>query len=216
MFESIRVITLLLGTLETNGYLVSDPVSRHAVMIDPADDGDGLADRIAQEGLQLDAILLTHGHGDHIGGVEALRKRSGAPVWIHPADAAMLTDAFLNLSALFDAGYITLPADQLLSESSRIDLGNSRIQVLHTPGHTPGSVCFLIEDLLFSGDTLFRNSVGRSDFSGSSGDQLIQSIKQKLMSLPDDIQVYPGHGMATTIDHERKHNPFLKNGFAIL
>jgi hydroxyacylglutathione hydrolase len=213
MSESIQIITLPLGPLETNGYFLVDPSGRHVIMIDPGDDGSALADRIIQSGWQLDAILLTHGHGDHIGGVETLRKRSGAPVWIHPDDAAMLTDAFLNLSAFLDAGYTTSPADRFFEDGMTIPFGDVPIKVLHTPGHTPGSVCFLCGDSLFSGDTLFRNSVGRADFPGSSTKHLIQSISERLMVLDDDVRVFPGHGMETTIGHERRHNPFLKHGF---
>lgn len=159
------------------------------------------------------AVVLTHGHIDHIASVAALREHyPDIRVYIHKLDAEMLIDPEHNLSALVHpGGFNTRPADSLLEDKSIIEQAGIRLEVLHTPGHTPGGICLYskAEGIVFTNDTLFAESVGRTDFPGGSTDELIKSIKEKLLTLPDDTKVYPGHGPITTIAHEKAHNPYL-------
>ena len=167
--------------------------------------------KLEQEKIHLEAILLTHGHGDHIGAVDALRDAMGAKLWIHAADAPMLSEAKKNLSVFMGFSIETRPADHFLTDGQMLSVAGISLQVFHTPGHTPGGVCFYLENILFSGDSLFAESVGRCDFPGASSAQLIAALQEKIMCLPDETKVYPGHGPATSIGWERLYNPYLQN-----
>jgi glyoxylase-like metal-dependent hydrolase (beta-lactamase superfamily II) len=159
-------------------------------------------------------VVLTHGHADHIVGLAALRQRyPGIKVLIHQLDASLLTDPDANLSGLAGLTFTTKPADVLLRDGDVIEEACVRLQVLHTPGHTLGGICLYaeLEAIVFVGDTLFADSVGRTDFAGGDMDQLIESIQTKLFALPDKTAVYPGHGMRTTIGREKRANPFLQD-----
>jgi len=188
-----------------NGYLALD--GDRAVVIDPDCDAASVLAKLEQAGAQLEYILLTHGHFDHIGGVEALRKATGAHVYIHSLDAHMLRSPADNLSQMDGPVTQCTPADQSVTDGQCLPFGSLQIRVLHTPGHTPGSCCYLLEDVLFAGDTLFQGSVGRWDFPGGELTTLLHSVRG-LMQLPDDTRVYAGHGDATTIGREHKYNPF--------
>ena len=158
----------------------------------------------------MDCIINTHGHADHILGNVRVKQATNAPILIHKDDADMLPSAQKNLSAWIGAGVSCGEGDRLIKDGDKIVIGDFEFKVIHTPGHTPGGICLLTEGVLFSGDTLFAESVGRSDFPGGSHHKLITSIKEKLMVLDDDVKVLPGHGPGSTIGWERKMNPFIQ------
>lgn len=206
--EELHIKTIELGPLQTNCYIVVDPNLKKAVVVDPGDEGGRIWRMIQEEGWILEKILITHGHYDHIGGVASLKKASGAEVWIHEIDSEMLENPEKNFSFFMGSSY-ACQCDGFLKENQTIPVGSSELRVLHTPGHTQGSVSFLGNGFVIVGDTLFNNSVGRTDFPGSSGSVLLDSIRNKLLVLDDTTMVYPGHGPSTTIGDERKGNPFL-------
>jgi glyoxylase-like metal-dependent hydrolase (beta-lactamase superfamily II) len=200
---------ILLASYGTNSYLVWDSVSREAVLIDPAAPNKQLAAKIKAEGLILKAILLTHGHLDHIGGNEFFMKEFNVPLFIHPLDAPMLPDPSANLSALTGENIISPKATGFLEDGQIVKLGEIELKVIHTPGHTKGGICLYSKGYLFSGDTLFQMSIGRTDFPGGSMENLERSIKNKLFTLPEDTLVLPGHAGTTTIGDEEVANPFF-------
>jgi len=210
----MKIDCLILGAYETNCYILRrNESSADCLIIDTGLNARVLIDFLAQNNLKPAAVVLTHGHADHITGLIALRKDyPDAKVCIHKLDADMLADPVSNLSSLAGATISIGAADCLLDEPGTIEQANIKLEVLHTPGHTPGGICLYSKDenLVFVGDTLFAESVGRTDMPGGSSAQLINSIKQKLLTLPDDTAVYPGHGPETTIRHEKSQNPFLK------
>jgi hydroxyacylglutathione hydrolase len=205
---------LLVGPIQTNAYVVAHEASREAVAIDPGGPPGPILEVLKQNRFELQAIINTHGHGDHMAGNVALKQATGAPVWVHEADAAMLTDAHANLLAWAGVKVKTEPADRTLREGDVVTIGDKDpnplvLRVVHTPGHTPGGMSLVGEGVVFCGDTLFAGGIGRSDLPGGSEYQLLQSIREKLLTLPDETIVYPGHGPETTIGEERRHNPFL-------
>ena len=199
------------GSPWANGYLLWDDETGEAMVIDPDLTGGLLINMLRSRGLSLTAILLTHGHFDHIASVGELKTLyPEAKIHIHELDADKLTEAEKNLST-WQGREITAPAAEvLLADGDSIALGAESLRVIHTPGHTAGSVCYYVEGRLFSGDTLFSMSVGRWDFPGGDGKALIANINEKLMILPDQTQVFPGHGPATSIGAERLGNPYLE------
>ncbi|KJS11238.1 MAG: beta-lactamase [Peptococcaceae bacterium BRH_c8a] len=198
------------GPIEANCYIIGDEQTKEAVVVDPGAEGNRILSRLEKKGLQCKYIILTHGHMDHVGALNEVGEATGAQVMIHKADAGMLTSPSQNLSAFMGAKLKFKEADKLLEDGDKIQLGSITIEVLHTPGHTLGGICLKLDDKnIITGDTLFAGSVGRSDFPGGSHEQLINSIKTKLMTYPDDTTVYPGHGPSSTIGSEKKHNPFL-------
>ena len=212
---SLNMKVLVVGALGVNCYILHAEGHDEAVVIDPGGSEEAVWMHISAEGLTLKAILNTHAHADHIGAVDFLREKTGAKFYIHEADAPMLLDARKNLSAFMGMPIVTKPADVLLKGGEVLDICHMKFTVLHTPGHSPGGVCYLMEDRVFSGDTLFAESVGRTDFPGSSAKDLMTSVREKLLVLPDEIKVYCGHGPETTIGHERKYNPYI-NGFGFM
>ena len=206
----MKILRLEVGSLGTNCYIAWCEDTRQAIVVDPGDDATRIMSAIHKENLTVKYIVNTHGHADHIGALTKVRQATGAPVLIHQADAAMLTSSTHNLSAYMGPGITCEPADRTIKEGDSITFGNATLVVLETPGHTPGGICLKGDGVVFSGDTLFAESIGRADFPGGSYSQLLQSIRQKLMSLPDDCVVYPGHGPETTIGWERKMNPFIQ------
>lgn len=199
-----------MGAMGANCYLFSCAESKNAVVIDPGADGKRIYRWILEKGLKVEYILLTHGHIDHIGAVDELRELLGdVKVGIHEGDAGMLTDGKKNLSSYFGPGLALKKADLLLSDGQELMIGKEQLKVIATPGHSPGSVCFLCSDGLISGDTLFAGSIGRTDFPGGSMDQLLSGVKNKLLLLPENTRVFPGHGEETSIGEEKRDNPFL-------
>ncbi len=199
-----------LGPLWTNGYLLWDDEG-NAVMVDPGGDPSEVIAFLKDRGLELKKILLTHGHADHLYGLEEIRPLASEGVGLHEEDGDNLPSPERNLSAWMGEGCSCTPAESLFREGDRFKVGSLHFEVIHTPGHTRGGVCYLVrngeDSLLLSGDTLFARSIGRSDLPGGDNAVLLQSLR-KLARLDDTIQVYPGHGPATTIGEERRQNPF--------
>jgi glyoxylase-like metal-dependent hydrolase (beta-lactamase superfamily II) len=206
--------TIVMGDFQTNCYCVRNSKDRkECLIIDPGLEPEALVLMLKQNGYTPVDILLTHGHVDHIGGVETLRQHwPGVRVSIHKDDAGMLTNPAENLSLMAGSMVQARPADVLLgAENTDYQAVALRFEILHTPGHSPGSICLYSDrdHILFAGDTLFAGSVGRSDFPGGSHETLIAMIREKLLILPEQTTVYTGHGPATTIKNEKKFNPFL-------
>jgi glyoxylase-like metal-dependent hydrolase (beta-lactamase superfamily II) len=213
MKDDLRIRTVVSAPFDENTYIVGKESEREVVVIDPGFEPEQILEVIESEDLRVVAILNTHGHPDHIAGNSAMKEAfPEAPLIIGQGDAALLTDAELNLSAAFGIPVTSPPADQLVSEGDRIPVAKLNLEVREIPGHSPGHVVFVLEGpvaRVFGGDVLFRGSVGRTDFPGGNFERLARGIRQKLWSLPDETIVYPGHGPVTTIGYERRTNPFV-------
>jgi glyoxylase-like metal-dependent hydrolase (beta-lactamase superfamily II) len=203
-FQEGKVILerLEVGPIAANCYIVGDEASKEGIIIDPGDEPDTILRKVEELDLTINLIVLTHAHNDHIGALVAVKEATSAQAALHPDDITIL-----QARVRFDARSVI---DRFLNGGDSIDIGDTHLLVIHTPGHSPGGVCLLGDGILFSGDTLFNFGIGRFDLAGGSGRQLMDSIYTKLMVLPDDTVVYPGHGPGTTIGEERRGNPFLR------
>lgn len=207
--SNIKIGRTVVGSVGTNCYFVFRDDAKKALVFDPGDSGKKIYDRLKENGIEVSAILLTHGHFDHILGVKELKEAAGCKVYSPEAEQRLLEDPELNCSGMI--GRVgSVKTDEWLRDNEEIELEGIKIKVLSTPGHTEGSACFYIEEagILIAGDTLFEGSVGRTDLpTGNMGD-LVHSIRSKLMTLPEDTLVYPGHGDETTIGDEKRYNPY--------
>ncbi len=208
----MQLTMIPVGPLQTNCYLVACSETAQAALIDPGWSGEELYDLVQKEGLDLTAILLTHAHFDHTAGAAALKRLSNAPILAHPASRPLLIEAHRHALTWGFEIEPTPEPDGELAPGQIIEVGTLRFQVLDTPGHAPGHVCFYepTAKTLFDGDVLFRQGIGRSDLPGGNHRLLMQSIREKLLVLPDETKVYSGHGEPTTIGDERRWNPVLR------
>ena len=196
---------LVVGPLASNCYIIGSESTKEGMIVDPGAEAGEVLKSVKESGLEIKFIVLTHGHPDHVGALKEVKEATDAEVAIHTDDAESLQQPS---SFAFGSSYPP-PPDRLLKGGDRIDIGDLHFLVLHTPGHSPGGVCLLGHGVVFSGDTLFNYGIGRYDLPGGSYSQLMNSLHTKLMVLPDDTAVYPGHGPDTTISTERRGNPFL-------
>ncbi|MEA2064532.1 MAG: MBL fold metallo-hydrolase [Gemmatimonadota bacterium] len=206
---SLRTYKLPVGPMGANCYLAWDELDGQAVVIDPGDEPERIIEAAAGRGLQVRYILNTHGHGDHIGANSRVRDKFDVPLLIHEADAPMLTDPWLNMSAAFGVSILSPPAEGFLVPGRSVRFGTVELEVLHTPGHTPGGVSFRGPGVVFTGDTLFCGSVGRCDLPGGDQAMQLKAIHENLLTLPMETVVHPGHGPSTTIGQEMECNPYL-------
>ncbi len=204
----IKIVPLVVGQLETNCYLLISQGERESIIIDPGAEPARILSEV--KGHHVKYIINTHGHSDHIGANGRIKEATGASLLIHGDDASMLTHPEENLSPLWGEEITSPPADRLLEGGEEIRFNGISLKVIHTPGHSRGGISLLWDHLLFSGDTLFAGSVGRADLPGASLEVLLKSIREKLLTLDDEVIVYPGHGPSTTIGQEKQWNPFLK------
>jgi glyoxylase-like metal-dependent hydrolase (beta-lactamase superfamily II) len=201
---------LVVGQLGTNCYLVGCPETRQGLVIDPGGEGRTIAARIRNLQLKVKRIILTHGHIDHWAGAGEVVAATGAPISLHREDAPLVGNPEASLAAFLAGPQVRLDvADDFLEDGAVVEVGRVKLRVLHTPGHTPGGICLYGAGIVFTGDTLFEGSIGRTDFPGGNLRQLIATIREKLLVLPDDTEVCPGHGPRTTIGYERRYNPYL-------
>lgn len=203
----MRIYTLQVGEIGTNCYLAASDAG-NAAIVDPGAEPERIAAALTQYSLTPALILLTHGHFDHIGAAEALRQWYHIPLYVHAADAELLSDPAKNGGKGLMGREVTAGYDHLLVDGDRIPLDELEFQVIHTPGHTAGSVCFAADGLLLTGDTLFCRGIGRTDLYGGSFPEIRRSLS-RLAALEGDRRVFPGHGPATTLDAERAENPYL-------
>ena len=204
----LKIETVVVGILGANCYLVSEESSQNTFIIDPGGDAPIITGKIKELSLIPVGIIITHGHYDHIEAITELKKQYGVPVYIHREDRDFLTDPSLNGSAFFGEDAKLPPAEMIVEDNSVIKNGLLEFKVLHTPGHTPGGMCLLIGDTAFTGDTLFKGSVGRWDLPGGSEEKLKASL-EKLSKLQSSLKIYPGHGEKTTLGEELRNNLYL-------
>ncbi len=210
------LIRLIVGPLQVNCFILADEKTKEAVVIDPGDDAGEILKVIRDKGLKVKYIVNTHAHFDHVGANRAVKEATGAELLLHEGDAPLLASAAKQSSAFGMNPVSSPPADRYVSHGDVITAGEISLKVLHTPGHSPGGICLLGDGMVFTGDALFAGSIGRTDLFGGDLMTLIRAIRENLMTLPDDTNVFSGHGPASTIGYERKENPFLnkESGFA--
>jgi glyoxylase-like metal-dependent hydrolase (beta-lactamase superfamily II) len=204
--------SIVVGPFAVNCYLFWDQTTMDGVIIDPGAEAENIISAVTRAGVSPRAVLLTHGHGDHIAGVADVKKHYAIPLYVGRGEEELLANPSANVSAFFDDPIVAPPADVLLDDEQMIRLGSVHLRVLATPGHSPAGVCYLHErdGVLFCGDTLFAGSIGRTDFPGCSLEMLLESIQRKIMPLPENVLCFPGHGPRTTVGAEKNGNPFLR------
>jgi hydroxyacylglutathione hydrolase len=211
--DSVRVETFVVGPLQSNSYLVVDEGTRRAAVVDPGMESEPVLEAVRAQGLRLDCLIATHAHFDHVAGSGLFKAATGAAIVMHPEDLPLLA-IMPETARLFGFRAADPPRpDRLVREGDVVAVGELRLGVLETPGHTPGSISLRGDGAVFVGDTLFAGSVGRTDLAGGSQEDLLRSIRNKLLTLPDMTVVYSGHGPPTTIGSERRNNPFLRDGW---
>lgn len=208
----MKIETILLGAVQTNCYIISNEETKECIIIDPSDSSGLMIKKLEEANINPVAILLTHGHFDHIMAGPKLSEHYKIPMYGYIEEGELVKDPILNAAYLIGSKF-TMKLSHFFKDGDELLLAGYKIKVIHTPGHTKGSVCFYIEDekVLISGDTLFYNSVGRTDLPTGDAMMLLRSIEKKLMALPEDTKVYPGHGMVTSIGYEKKNNPFIQS-----
>ena len=204
MIESFKA-----GPLDNNVYVVVDDATGRCAVVDPSIDSEHVLDALTARGLAIAAIVNTHGHWDHVASNGLFQRATGAPIYRHPLDEEIARQADTYAARWGFACEASPPAAHTLEDGEEFALGEQRFGILHVPGHSPGSVCLLADGVLIGGDVLFRGSIGRTDTVGGSLPQLLTGIRTRLMALPDETRVLPGHGPETTIGHERRNNPFI-------
>lgn len=205
----LKIGRMTLGICQTNCYFVYREGTSDVIFFDPADKGDYIYETMRGKGFNIAGILLTHGHFDHIWGTNKLRELSGAPIYAYEEEKRLCEDAALNVSEQVGRAYTVVP-DKYIKDGEEVTIAGMTCRLIATPGHTAGSCCYYFEEakILISGDTLFQESVGRTDLATGSMSAIVRSIKERLFVLPDDVKVYPGHGDVTDIGHEKRYNPF--------
>jgi hydroxyacylglutathione hydrolase len=203
--------SLTIGMLATNCYILAPEKRAQALVIDPAGEIKNIVSRLHKAELECTAILCTHGHVDHMAGAGPLSDAVGAPVYIHESDAGALASPRTKLIGLAGGVMATRPRQvRYLADGDRVEVEGLMLEVLHTPGHTPGGLSFFTPGYLFCGDLIFQGSIGRTDLKGGSLQALLRAVREKIWALPDETLIMPGHGPQTTLGEEKKHNPFLK------
>jgi hydroxyacylglutathione hydrolase len=212
-----EIVCLTNGVFAENCYVVADPDAREAVLVDPGEAAELFVDRLLSDGLTLTAIWLTHAHLDHVAGIGAVKQRFDVPVWLHAADRQLYDHAPDQARMFLGTAMPPLPApDREIVPGQAMRVGACAFDVRFVPGHSPGSVAFVAEGVALVGDVLFAGSVGRVDLPGGDGATLVRSIRDQLLTLPDETIVYPGHGPATTVGRERATNPFVTGAIALV
>lgn len=199
------ILSLTVGMIQANCFILGCEQTKEAVVIDPGAEAKRIQSGLQKHALQIKYIINTHGHFDHVGANKTLKDMTGAPILIHREDAPMLSHG----AGMWGMGSQKSQADQLIKDGDRITFGQITLEVIHTPGHSPGGISLYTPKVVFVGDTLFAGSIGRTDFPGGDYDQLISCVRNRLFVLGDDIKVFPGHGPDTTIGYEREYNPFF-------
>lgn len=206
----MEFIRIPAGIYAANCYILYSKNTKEGIVLDPGGSVEDILEKIKENDLKINYILLTHGHADHIGGVEELKKNLNVDVLIHKDDREMLEKPEINLSASMAMGPISIRADKLIEEGDIIEFGDVKGEVIHTPGHTKGGISIKFEEYLVTGDTLFNGSIGRSDLIGGSHTDIMNSIKEKIMALDSELIILPGHGVPSTLLEQKKSNPFLQ------